>query len=271
MKYLAGLLLMFLSQVGFAQKEFLVGFSGGWVVSYNKLTSDKPLPDALQWSRWSGTGFTAGMEYKFSPHWGIHAQVKSASLKMALRETVSATFDTTTGKYHSMKGGGLSLTSRSPAHFQLGITYYSDPVKGQKFSWLLGGGIAYLKNSPTERRGSSSGIGFLQPVNQPGYYQYYGKFWGVQMYEEFSRDGILLNVHAGIDFHFADKHHLTLILQHNEGLKTIWQYNSEYFYTVEQLPSGNTYEYYNVKIRTKGSYTALQLGYKYALFGKKKS
>jgi hypothetical protein len=272
MKYLIVLLLSFMSQVCFAQKEFFLTFSGGWKVSYDKLQYDKPLPEGLQWSRWSGFSSAAGIEYKISPHWGIHAQIKTASVEMGLRIRVTTLYDTINSKYYSVKGGGgSSLTSHAPAHIQLGTTYYSEPIKGKKFSWLLGGGVAYLFNNETEIRGSSSGIGFLQPENKPGYVPYYGKFYGVNMYEEYSRDGILMNIHAGIDLHFAEKHHLLLTLQHNEGLKYIWKYRSDYFYTVEQLPTSNNYEYYHVNIKTKGSYTALQLGYKYALFGQKKS
>jgi hypothetical protein len=148
------------------------------------------------------------------------------------------------------------------------MTYYSEPIKGKKFSWLLGGGIAWLKNRETERHGSSSGIGFNDSINF-AINNYYGKGYDVNLVEEFSKNGILLNVHTGIDFHFAPKHHLLLTIQHNEGLKRIWQFKTDYLNYFDRTPNAIVSEAFDVTLRTKGSYSALQLGYKYALFGGK--
>lgn len=269
MKYLLGFLFLLSVRSVFAQKELFLTTSAGWKVSYNCLEYDKPLPLGLQWSRWSGFSSAAGLEYKISSHWGIHAQVKTASVEMGLKTRFSTVFDTVSNRYNSRKGaGGLSLTSHAPAHIQLGMTYYSNPIKGGKFSWLIGGGIAWLKNQETEKPGSSSGIGFNDSINFANN-NLYGKGYDVNMVEEFSRSGILMNVHTGIDFHFASKHHLLLTIQHNEGLKRIWQFKTDYFNYFDRTPNANVSEAFDVTIATKGSYSALQVSYKYALFASK--
>ena len=64
-------------------------------------------------------------------------------------------------------------------------------------------------------------------------------------------------------------HHLVLTLQHNEGLKRIWQFKTDYFNYFDRTPNANSSEAFDITIATKGSYSALQLGYKYALFASK--
>ncbi len=273
MKYFLILVFLLAAGPGFAQKEFLITTSNGWKVNYNKLYSDKPLPKrSLQHSRYSGFSFSLGLEYKINPHLGIHTQIKAAGLEMGLQTKASVVYDTTSSKYKTRYGGsGGSMTSYAPAHYQLGATYYSDPIKNSKFSWLLGGGVAYLVTRykfPEDYEGTSSGIGLNGGYNND-INKSYGKSFDANLSEEFSRNGILLNIHTGLDFHFAPNHHFTLTLQHNEGLRRIRQFRSDYFNYVDLTPTARTSEAFDVKIYSKGSYSALQLGYKYALFSSK--
>jgi hypothetical protein len=267
MKFTVTFLILLFAHVCYAQNELFINTSAGWKVGYNEMLRDKPLPEGLvKHTRWSGFSSACGLEYKFSPHWSVHFQVKTATVNMAIKAK-SVYYDNINNQYLKDRGGvGSSSNSHAPAHIQLGGTYYSDPLKKKKFTWLVGGGIAYLIN----RDGFTPGIDMNTPVIRPGSSAIdYGKFIGFSMEEEFHRNGILVNIHCGLDFKFAPKHHLLLTLQHNTGLKYIWQYKANYFYYTDNFT--NQTEHFNVKLRTKGSYTALQLGYKYALFGHKKS
>ena len=269
MKYVLTFVFLFFASLSFAQKELFLTTSAGWKVSYNQVETDKPLPRGLQFSRWSGFSSALGFEYKFSPHWSAHALVKTASMEMGVTERASARFDTATQKFKTTYGSsGHSSTSHAPAHIQLGATYYGNPLKDTKFSWMLGGGMAYLinRNANQVKTGTSSGIGPSSPIDHPGNTISYGKFMSMDLKEEYARHGLLLNLHTGLDFHFAPKHHLLLTLQHNEGLKYTWKFKSEYARSVIITPNETTIENYDVTVRTKGSYSALQLGYKYALF-----
>jgi len=273
MKYLLSLLFLVVTIPAFAQKQFLITTSNGWKVNYNKLKTDKPLPKhSLQHSRFSGFSFSLGLEYKPNPNWGIHTQIKSAGIEMGLNSQASVRYDTASNKYKTNYGGsGGSGTSYAPAHYQLGLTYYSDPVKESKFSWLLGGGVAYLVfvyKYPQDFEGTNSGIGINDAPNNANN-KFYGKSFNINLSEEFTRNGILLNVHTGFDFHFASKHHLLLTLQHNEGLRRIIQYRSDYFNYVDFTPAKTSSEAFEAVMFSKGSYTALQLGYKYSLFTSK--
>src|SRR5688572_28287164 len=162
MKYLLPLLFLVVTIPVFAQKEFLITTSNGWKVSYNQVESNKPLPKGLQFSRWSGFSFGLGLEYKFNQNWSTHLQVKTASVEMGVTERATTLYDTTTQRFKtSYRKASHSSTSHAPAHIQLGATRYSDPIKDSKFSWLMGGGIAFLINRYANdvKTGSDSGIG----------------------------------------------------------------------------------------------------------------
>jgi len=267
MKQLLFILLTFSTSGAFAQKELFITAAGGLKVSYNQLRSDQPLPDGvLQHTNWSGFSSAIGLEYKFNPHWAIHAQMKTAGIKIGFAKRKTVLYDTLALKYNTLnETSGTSANNNYPIHYQVGFTYYGKPSANEKFTWLLGGGVAYLVNS----EGISSIIRISPPVSPAGDNNNYGKEISLEMEEDYYKNGFLLNFHTGIDYKVASRHHLTFTYQYNAGLNTIWQYKSNHFSYIDLKPFSTTSEPFEVTLRTKGSYSAVQLGYKYALFGGK--
>ena len=267
MKQLFFLFLAFTSSSTFAQKELFLTTSAGLKLSYNQIRSDKPLPEGvLQHSNWPGFSAALGLEYKFGPHWSVHAQMKTAGIKIGFAKRKTVLYDTISLKYSTRNEiSGTSANTNYPVHYQLGVTYYGNPSASGKLTWLLGGGVAYLVNS----HGLSSIIRISPPAPQPGNAIAYGKEMDLVMEEDYFKNGFLLNLHAGLDYKMAARHYFTLIYQFNAGLNTIWQYKSGHFFYIDRIPNRTSYENFDVTLRNKGSYSALQVGYKYALFTSK--
>jgi hypothetical protein len=240
--------LVLLAGESFSQSPWRLSASLGPSLSYNRLSSDRPLPNGkFEAPDRLGAAFDLSAERSLTPNLSIRLGVRTANLKVGTR-TSFISRDSTTGAVSGW-GRNNGYTQFSPANLNVGFTYNS------RLLWrrlILTAGVdgSYIINR------------FDGYVREKDDRKVDGHWPGdVYRYELVSahtrNNGLSLAFRTGVDYKLGQYRALTVQLLYNLGFRDLFQIS-----TKELELNGIEYK---ANVVSKGSYLTLQVGYKQSL------
>ena len=244
--------LVLLAGESFSQSPWRLSASLGPSLSYNRLSSDRPLPNGkFEAPDRLGAAFDLSAERSLTPNLSIRLGVRSANLKVGTR-TSFISRDSTTGAVSGW-GRNNGYTQFSPANLNVGFTYNS------RLLWrrlILTAGVdgSYIVNR------------FDGYVREKDDRKVDGHWPGdVYRYELVSahtrNNGLSLAFRTGVDYKLGQYRALTVQLLYNMGFRDLFHIS-----TKELELNGVEYK---ANVVSKGSYLTLQVGYKQSLHWKR--
>ena len=231
-----------------AQSPWRLGVSLGPSLSYNTLHSDRPLPRGkFEAPDRFGASFDLTLERSLTPHFSLRMGVRTANLKVGTRTQFIARDSVT----RAVNGWGRNdgYTQFSPANLNVGFTYNSK-LLWRRLILTAGADANYIVNRFD---------GYVREQNDP---KVDGKWPGdVYQYELESahtrNNGLALSLRAGADYKLSQYRSLTVNVLYNQGFRDLFHIS-----TKELDLNGVNYQ---ANVVSKGSYLALQVGYKQSL------
>ena len=236
------------SGAAFGQSPWRLSVSMGPSLAYNTLSSDRPLPSGkFEAPDRFGASFDLSAERSLTPNLSLRMGVRTASLKVGTRTQFIAR-DSTTGAVNGW-GRNDGYTQFSPANLNLGFTYNS------KLLWrrlILTAGVdgSYIINRFD---------GYVREKDDrkvDGHWP--GDVYRYELESAHTRNnGLAVTFRAGIDYKLSQYRSLTVQVLYNQGFRDLFHIS-----TKELDLNGVNYQ---ANVVSKGSYLALQMGYKQSL------
>lgn len=241
-----------IANIAYAQEQnrLYVGIGAGPSVSFNEVESDKPLPDKVSALQRAGVSFDFFLEYILTQHISLQADIKTAALKTGIQYDDLVIERDAQGQvtgWHS----GMSITQNAPVHVNVGAKLNSNLLR-DRFILSVGAGVAYMfiKKLPA----SSIASGANESDDEENLYATF-------LETQENSFGLLLNTNASVSYKVGKDNYLILTASFNQGLVDVYKQESQIF----DFKTAQGTESYHVSILNKGSYAALQLGYKMPL------
>ncbi len=239
------------ANIAHAQKQnrIFVGAGAGPDFSFNKLKSDKPLPNKIDKLQRAGISFDFFLEYIITKHLSLQADIKTAKRKTGIRYDDLINERDAQG-HERGSHSGASFIGNAPVHFNLGAKLNSNLLRDH-FIVAAGVGLAYIviDKSSASAIGTGGGLGDEENL------------YAILIETRESNYGLLLNTNASLSYRVGTDKFLQLTVAYNQGLVTIYKQQSKRF----DYQTAQGTESYAVSIFNKGSYAALQVGYKLPL------
>jgi len=241
-----------IANIAYAQEQnrLYMGVGVGPSVSFNEVESDKPLPDRVSALQRAGVSFDFFLEYILTQHVSLQADIKTATLKTGIRYDDLVMERDAQGQVTGLKSGA-SIRRIAPAHVNVGVKLNSNLLRN-RFILSVGAGVAYMfVKEPSASPTTSSAYGPDDEENLSATF--------IETRE--NTFGLLLNTNASVSYRVGKGNYLMLTASFNQGLVDIYKQESQVF----DFQTAQGTESYQVSIINKGSYAALQLGYKMPL------
>ncbi len=240
--------LLTLNHDALAQSPWRLGVSLGPALTYNTLHSDRPLPRGkFEAPDRFGASFDLTLERSLTPNFSIRTGIRTASLKVGTRTEFFGR-DSVTRAVNSW-GRNDGYTQFAPANLNLGLTYNSKLLwrrlilnAGVDANYIVNRYDGYVREKDTQRIDGE----------WPG---------DVYRYELESahthNNGLAISFRAGLDYKLSQYRSLTFQAMYSQGFRDLFRIS-----TKELDLNGINYK---ADVVSKGSYLALQVGYKQSL------
>ncbi len=244
-------LLLAVGNGALAQSPWRLGVSLGPALSYNTLHSDRPLPRGkFEAPDRFGASFDLTLERSLTPNLSIRTGIRAASLKVGTRTEFIARDSVT----RAINGWGRSdgYTQFSPANLNLGLTYNSKLLwrrlilnAGADANYIVNRYDGYVREKDTQRVDG----------------QWPGDVYRYELESAHTRNsGLAVSFRAGLDYKLSQYRSLTVQAIYSQGFRDLFRIS-----TKELDLNGINYQ---ADVVSKGSYLALQMGYKQSLHWK---
>lgn len=231
-----------------AQSPWRLGVALGPSLSHNTLSSDRPLPEGkFEAPDRLGASFDLSAERSLTPHLSLRLGVRTANLKVGTRTSFIAR-DSTTGDVSGW-GRNNGYTQFSPANLNVGFTYNSR-LLWRRLILNAGTDLNYIVNRYD---------GYVREKNArkiDGHWP--GDVYRYELISAHTRNnGLSVSFRTGLDYKLGQYRSLTVQLLYNMGFRNLFHIS-----TKELELNGIKYQ---ADVISKGSYLALQVGYKQSL------
>ncbi len=235
-----------------AQSPWRLGVSLGPSLSYNTLHSDKPLPSGkFEAPDRFGAAYDLTLERSLTPNFSIRMGVRTANLKVGTRTKYIARDSIT----RAVNGWGRSdgYTQFSPANLNVGFTYNSK-LLWRRLILTTGADINYIVNRFD---------GYVREKDDPKVDgQWPGDVYQYELESAHTRNnGLALSFRSGLDYKLSQYKALSVNVIYSQGFRDLFHISTKEL----DLNGVN----YRANVVSKGSYLALQVGYKQSLTWKR--
>lgn len=235
----------------FAQSPWRLSASLGPSLSYNTLSSDRPLPTGkFEAPDRLGASFDLSIERSLTSNISFRMGVRTATLKVGTRTSFISRDST-----GAVSGWGRNngYTKFSPANLNAGLTYNSR-LLWRRLILTAGADATYIVNRYD---------GYVREKNDrkvDGHWP--GDVYRYELESAHTRNnGLALTLRTGLDYKIGHYRSLTVQMLYSQGFRDLFQIS-----TKELELNGVKYQ---ADVVSKGSYLALQVGYKQGLQWKK--
>ncbi|GAB2795712.1 hypothetical protein GCM10027275_46160 [Rhabdobacter roseus] len=213
-------------------------------VSFNKLSSDRPLPtNQFEAPNRFGAAFDLSLERSLTSSFSLRMGIRTANLKVGTR--TSYFLRDSTGTVNGW-GRNNGYTKFSPANLNAGLTYNSR-LLWRRFILHGGADASYIVNRfdgyVRERTAQKT----------DGHWP--GDVYRYRLTSAHTRnDGLALALRAGVDYKLGQYRALSLQLLYNQGFRDLFRISTQEL-ELNGVP-------YKADVVSRGSFLSLQIGYK---------